>query len=201
MKRKVILPLIVLMIILTICLVLWAWIYVRERQMQVAKIQAYCRDMKVDVSLSGYNIQAGENPYLKTEVDYAKFDSIYVNVLGFGYNKNIDEEIDQILKQMCNTNKSDIPRGFEVFWYELNNEYSVAGLIERKMPYGILDRGIADNVKLVIIENDTHTTVHCFEFDAVTNSANKWRYKKVTEKDIKEIVNIILRDNTTDVLQ
>lgn len=181
----------------------WLWQKVQQKQHEMSMIGAYCQNATAENKLSEYspnNKKSGHDII----AEYPKFDSLTLS----SHNADIANiELSVLCKNHASAVRSANNTAIQViqnvelwwdntfFWYELNDKYIIMGRIYRREPMSL-----ADDVMFFVIRNNSQTVAMEYGFVA-DNSMSRGGYKKLTYKDIKEIINIILRDNATDILQ
>ncbi|PID51806.1 MAG: hypothetical protein CR972_05240 [Candidatus Moraniibacteriota bacterium] len=174
----------------------------QEHKHAAAKIAEYCQNPKIELATSEYNIEDGMFPKLRVEIKTKKFDDIRAYVTARYRDENITEGVKENVNELCSASTSKMPPRTFLFWYQLNDEYSVMGVAENKAPAGLRGRDLENTVSYVVVKNDTQTVVHSFEFITYMDQPidKKGYYRRINKKDIKEIVYLILKDNAPEVL-
>ncbi len=170
----------------------------QEHKHAAAKIAEYCQNPKVELATSEYNIKEGMFPMLQTEIKTKKFDDIYVYVTARYSDENIEEGVKENVNELCAASTSKKPKRTFLFWYQLNDEYSVMGQSKNKVPTEMADRAIGNFVDFVVIKNDTKTVVYGFNFTTYMEESEN--YKRLSKNKMKDIIAIIVRDNAPGVL-
>ncbi len=175
----------------------------QEHKYAAAKIAEYCQNPKIDLAASGYKFKKEMYPDIQTKISTKKFDNIYTNVIIRYDDKSVEEGLKQGVSELCTTSKSKLPPRTFLFWYQLNDAYSVMGIAENKVELGRVGSDLGNVVKFFVIKNDTQAATHGFEFTTRIHRSHesKDRYRRITGKDIREIAMIVLRDNVPSVLQ
>ncbi len=207
MKKASLKIIAVFFVIVLLAGLFFAWKKDKEHKQALARITEYCQNPKVEPALDGYkkpdDMFSHLQTELRTEIRTKKFENITVYANREPeYESDFRGGIENNLEEICTASKSKLPPRTFLFGYQLNGAYSVMGVARNKIPTGLRDSVLENTVSYVVVKNDTQAVVHSFEFSTYMNQfgGKKEHYRRITKKDIKEIVYLILKDNAPEVL-
>ncbi|PID51807.1 MAG: hypothetical protein CR972_05245 [Candidatus Moraniibacteriota bacterium] len=178
----------------------------QEHKHAAAKIAEYCQNPKVELATSEYRMGDLLSSSLETNIRTEKFNDVYIGTPNRPYalkDKTVLDGVKRNIDNLCSVDVSRTPERDFIFWYKLDEKYSIMGLAENKVELGRVGSDLGNLVDFFVVNNDTQAVVYGFEITAYIHRSHesKDRYRRITGKDIREIAMIVLRDNVPSVLQ